>query len=148
MKMDLEQMFKNGWLVKHTPSKEEITDLLGVIDRDLESSRVPGLSPDWQLNIAYNAALQIAITALAASGYRPGREAHHYRAIESLEYTMDVDAETVNLLDSFRKKRNFSGYDRAGTTSAQEADEMYKLAHDLRQKIDIWLRTCYPQFIE
>ncbi len=146
--MDLEQMFRNGWLVKHTPSKQEITDLLGVAERDITSSRVPDLSPDWQLNIAYNAALQIAIAALAASGYRPGREAHHYHAIESLEYTLGVSSDTVNLLDTFRKKRNFSGYDRAGTTSTQEADEMYKLAYDLRKKLHSWLLTCHPELIE
>jgi hypothetical protein len=49
---------------------------------------VPHLSPDWRLNIAYNAALQAATAALAAAGYRASREAHHCRAIQSLAFTI------------------------------------------------------------
>jgi hypothetical protein len=47
-------------------SPQEIADLLAIVDRDLHNSQVDDLSPDWQLNIAYNAALQAAKAALAA----------------------------------------------------------------------------------
>ncbi len=68
--MSLQNWLNNGWLTKHQTSSQEITALLGVADRDLSDCRTSGLSPDWQLNIAYNAALQTATAALAASGYR------------------------------------------------------------------------------
>ena len=86
--MSLKIWLSNGWLKEHQPNSQEITELLAAADRDLSDSRTPGLSPDWQLNIAYNAALQIATAALAASGYRAVREAHHYRTIKSLCYTI------------------------------------------------------------
>ena len=63
--MSLKDWLKNGWLVEHKTSPQEITDLLGVMDRDLADCETPGLSPDWRLNIAYNAALQAATAALA-----------------------------------------------------------------------------------
>lgn len=54
------------------------------------------MSPDWKLNIAYNAALQAATAALAASGYRAAREQHHYRTIQSLAHTLGWKAARVN----------------------------------------------------
>lgn len=42
------------------------------MDRDLADSEAEGLSPDWRMNIAYNAALQAATAALAAAGERIG----------------------------------------------------------------------------
>jgi hypothetical protein len=67
-------------LVKHTTSSQEIADLLGVADRDLTD---------------YNAVLQSATAALAAAGYRPSRESHHYRVIQSLAYTIDASPELI-----------------------------------------------------
>ena len=93
--MSLQDWLKNGWLVEHQTSRQEMVDLLAMADRDLAQSRMPHLSPDWQLNIAYNAALQAATAALAASGYRAAREAHHYRVIQSLAFTIKVDPRLI-----------------------------------------------------
>ena len=70
--MSLQDWLRNGWLVEHRTSRQEIADLLAVADRDLGQCRAPGLNPDWQLNIAYNAALQLAAAALGAAGSGPG----------------------------------------------------------------------------
>jgi hypothetical protein len=68
--MSLSDWQRHGWLTSHETSREEVVDLLGVVDRDLADCRISGLSADWRLNIAYNAALQAATAALAAAGYR------------------------------------------------------------------------------
>ena len=68
--MSLGDWLRNGWLVEHTTSTAEIGELLAIADRDLADCRVQGLSPEWRLNIAYNAALQASTAALAACGYR------------------------------------------------------------------------------
>src|SRR5712692_4899199 len=122
--MSLPDWQKNGWLTTHQTSRQEIADLLGVVDRDLADSQTSGLSADWRLNIAYNAALQAATAALAASGYRASRDQHHYRVIQSLELTIGADRKVVNHLDAFRKKQNIGGYERAGGISEGEAREM------------------------
>ena len=146
--MSLQNWLNNGWLTQHRTSLQEITALLAVADRDLLDCKTSGLSPDWQLNIAYNAALQTATAALAASGYRAVRDAHHYRVIQSLAHTIKADASLIALFDQFRKKRNISGYDHAGMISNQEAKEMVNLASRLRQEIEEWLRENHPDLME
>ncbi len=106
-----------------------------------------GLSADWRLNIAYNAALQVAATALAAEGYRTARESHHHRAIQSLAHTLRTDPGVIIQLDGFRKKRNISDYERAGGVSEQEAQEMAALADRLREDLIHWLRKEHPRLI-
>jgi uncharacterized protein (UPF0332 family) len=145
--MSLEDWLSSGWLTKHKPSPREIAELFGVADRDLTDSQTKGLSPDSQLSLAYNAALQMATAALAAAGYRAAREAHHYRVIQSLTYTISAKADLVAQLDGFRKKRNISDYERAGAVSAQEAKEMFTLAKTLWKTVTEWLRKNHPELM-
>jgi len=70
-----------------------------VADHDLADCQAEGLSPDWHLSIAYNAALQLATAALAASGCRSYREAHHYRVIQSRGLTIGADQGLICQLD-------------------------------------------------
>jgi hypothetical protein len=89
-----------GWLVDHEPSRDETRSLLGVIDRDLRDSAVQVLSPDAQLGLAYNAALQVGTIALAAHGDRASRERKQYVTIQSLAVTIGADPAIVRRLDS------------------------------------------------
>ncbi|HTY23890.1 MAG TPA: hypothetical protein VMC85_12205 [Desulfomonilaceae bacterium] len=142
--MSLEDWLKNGWLVEHKTSPAEITELLAITDRDLADCRVQGLSSDWRLNIAYNAALQAATAALAACGYRAAREAHHYRVIQTLALTIGADTKVVRQFYLFRKKRNIGGYERVGTVSDQEAKEMIGLAEQIQQEVKDWMKSHRP----
>jgi hypothetical protein len=144
MIVSLEDWLANHWLVAHEPTAQEIADLFAVVDRDLSDASVPRLSPDWQLGITYNAALQLATLALAAEGYRPGRERAHERAILSLRETVGVSARTVDFLDAIRRKRNQINYEHAGTTSAAEADELRRVVTALRADVAKWLRKRHP----
>jgi hypothetical protein len=103
--VSLKDWARSGWLIEHVTGVQEITGLLEVADRDLAESQTQGLSPDWKLSIAYNAALQATTAALAACGFRAAREAHHYRVIQSLAYTVGADAKLITQFDRFRKKR-------------------------------------------
>ncbi len=145
--MSLNDWVKNGWLVVHKTSPQEIKDLLGVTERDLRDCAAKGLSDDWRLAIAYNAALQCATAALAASGFRASREAHHFRIIQSLSFTLSLETEQVGLLDAFRKKRNTCDYERAGVASTAEANEITSLARELRQRLEVWLLQNHPELL-
>jgi len=140
----LRDWLKNGWLTEHETTRQEIADLLSLIDRDLSDCQSPGLSADWRLGIAYNAALQVAVAGLAAEGYRVARESHHFRAVQSLAFTLGSDGPLIAQLDAFRKKRNISDYERAGSVSTQEAQEMIDLAGRLREDLVRWLRRSHP----
>jgi hypothetical protein len=145
--MTLRDWLKSTWLIEHETSLQEIADLLSIIDRDLEDCQSSGLSPDWKMAIAYNAALQVAVAGLAAAGYRVARESHHFRAIQSLALTLGCSNSLIIQLDAFRKKRNISDYERAGSVSDREAEEMAALASRLRAELLDWLRRVHPELL-
>ena len=138
---------RNSWLTEHETSPEEIGSLLAIVERDLGNAAIADLSPDWKLNIAYNAVLQAATAALAASGYRAAREQHHYRTIQSLAHTFGWKAARVNQIDRFRKKRNIGGYETAGLVSDREALELLQLAVALRDEVVAWLHAHHPDLL-
>ena len=134
--MSLSDWERSGWLLPHRTSPREIADLLGVVERDLADSQTAGLSTDWRLNIAYNAALQAATAALAASGYRASRDQHHYRVIQSLELTIGADRKVVSRLDAF--PRALSSRAKRGISEG-EAREMRELARSIARDVRAWL---------
>ena len=145
--MSLGDWVKAQWLTEQKSSREEIGNLFGVADRDLRDCQIKGLSEDARLAIAYNGALQSAMAALAAVGYRPSRDAHHYRTSLSLEFTSGADSRLIAKFDAFRKKRNLGDYSIAGSTSTKEAEEMVALAQQLRKEAEDWIRANYPQLL-
>jgi hypothetical protein len=146
--MSLLDWLKNGWIEEHTTSKREISDLLIAAARDLKTSLQMDLDTDWRFNIAYNGALQIAAAALAATGYRARRDAHHFRVIQSLRFTIGAESELIDLLDHFRQKRNRGTYERAGMISDHEAQEIQELAEVLRDRTVPWLKLNHPELID
>lgn len=142
--MTLQNWLRNSWLVQHTASVEEISNLLAISDRDLAACQVRELPTDWRFAIAYNAALQAATAALAAAGYRASRDNHHYRVIQSLEFTTAPGRKFIDTLDSFRKKRNISSYDLSGAISDKEANEMANMAKALRRDVQEWIGKTHP----
>ena len=138
--MSLPDWERNGWLTRHETTRAEIRELLLIVERDLADSAAEGLSADWRMNIAYNAALQSATAALAAAGYRALRDSHHYRVIQSLCETISADRSDVAMFDAFRKKRNITGYERVGLVSDLDAETMRAFALRLRDDVIAWLR--------
>jgi len=59
--MSLQSWSADGLLVPHRVSRDEVAALLAMVHHSLEQCRIAGLSPDWQLNIAYNGVLQPSI---------------------------------------------------------------------------------------
>jgi hypothetical protein len=90
---------------------------------------VKQLPADWRFTIAYNAGLQAATAALAAAGYRATRDNHHFRVIQSLEFTTGPGRKFIDTLDGFRKKRNVSSYDVAGAVSDKQAKKRTRCAN-------------------
>jgi hypothetical protein len=146
--MSLQSWLQNSWLVQHTTTAEEIANLLALSDRDLAACQVKQLPADWRFAIAYNAALQAATAALAAAGYRAARDNHHYRVIQSLEFTTAPSRKLIDAFDGFRKKRNISSYDLAGSVSDKEADEVFRLATSLRRDVENWIRATRPALLK
>ena len=79
--MSIDNFLKNGILVKQDSSMYEISDLIKIVERDLEDSGQTEISSDWQFGIAYNAALKLANILVRASGYRVKGQGHHMNTI-------------------------------------------------------------------
>lgn len=56
--MSLNDWQKNGWLQPHQTSREEVQNILKIIERDLQDSQLSDLSLDWRFAISDNAVLQ------------------------------------------------------------------------------------------
>ena len=105
---------------------------------------MPGLGPEWRFDIAYNAALQLAVAALAASGFQAERQNKHQRAIECLAFTIQLENADVDFLNGCRRKRNTAVYDRIGQISDSEAAEVLAFAQRLRTFVGRWLKREHP----
>ena len=68
--MSLELWKQNGWLRDYQTSPDEIGNILGLVERDLDDAACEEISLDWRFSIAYNAGLQLATAVLFAAGYR------------------------------------------------------------------------------
>ena len=150
MSTTLDGWVSSGSLQRHETSPGEIADLLSVVERDIAAAQTPGLSDDWKLAIAYNAALQAAKAALAAAGFRvsPSEKGHHYRLVESLRHTIEAPGRDVDLLQRMKKKRHVSDYEVAGAVSEREALEMHELAVRVRELVVHWLRAQHPDLLK
>ncbi len=91
-------------LVAEVPDKRTIAELREVADRELQDADAV-ISSEGKLMHAHNACLAIAAAALAAEGYRlrRGTPDHHWRLIESLEFTLGLSPRQVRDFRSIGK---------------------------------------------
>ena len=142
--MSLEQWAKNGWLRPHKSSRQEIANLLEIVDRDLKDAE-SNISSDWQFGIAYNAALKLCTILLHASGYRPEQKLGHYRTVTALPLILGEEQnDNAEYLDVCRGKRNTVEYDAAGAVTRDEARELISFAKEMRQGVLDWLKKSHP----
>jgi hypothetical protein len=142
--MRLQQWAANGWLRPHQTNKQQIADLLAIVERDLADSERE-LSADWQFGIAYNASLKLCTILLYANGYRPEKNLAHYRTLRALPLILGAErADDADYLDACRAKRNTAEYDAAGTVSRSEAGELRNFTRLLHQDVLAWLLLNHP----
>ncbi|MDB6126272.1 MAG: hypothetical protein JWM35_168 [Verrucomicrobia bacterium] len=144
--MSLGDWANAGWLKPHKTSRQQIADLLSIVDRDLEDAD-RGLSPDWQFGIAYNAALKLCTVMLYVEGWRPEKNLAHYRTLQSMPLILSAEyQDDADYLDACRTKRNVAEYDAPGRVSAKEARELAEFVEELRHLVIKWLRRSHPEF--
>jgi len=145
--MSLAQWHKNGWLKLHQSTAQEIADLLEIARRDIVDSSAENLSPDWCFGIAYNAALKLCAVLLRAEGFQAEKNLNHYRTIQAMGVILPGRKEDVAYLDACRAKRNTAEYDRAGTVSCQEAQELVEFVKELEPEVIGWLKKNNPELV-
>jgi hypothetical protein len=121
-----------------------VARLLAVADRGLADAAVTLVSTDARVGFAHGLVLAAAAAALAAEGYRAGKQRHHERLLDSLRYTIGLDARRLKQLPDVRRARNAMTYEQPGETTPEEADEIVERARAVRDAVMAWLRTEHP----
>ena len=143
--MTLKLWENNGWLKPHQTSREEIGNLLAIVDRDLEDAQ-GSISPDWRFNIAYNAALKLCTILLYVKGYRPAHGLHHYRTIAALPLILGNHKKPdTDYLNACRIKRHTAEYDYPGVASERDAKDLLEFVRELKDEVEVWLEQEYPE---
>ena len=143
--MSLLQWQNNGWLRPHVTDKNEIANLLAIVDRDMEDAAADGISDDWKFGIAYNAALKLATIMLYVAGFKPEKNLAHYRTLLAIEFTIGVHRkDDAAYLDACRVKRNIVEYDNIGGASHAEAIELLDFVKGLKEEVLEILAEKYP----
>ena len=147
--MSLQQWLLNGWLRQDETTVAEIQQLFQVVDRDLGDALVTGLSADGCFQHAYDAALQLCMIALRASGYRVRKgQGHHKYGIDSLRYTLGNQwAEMSNHIERCSRLRGQAMYDRIGVVSEADARGLIDAASQLRTDVIDWLTSRHPDLL-
>jgi hypothetical protein len=138
--MSINNFIKSGILVKQDSSKDEIADLLKIVERDLEDSAQTEISDDWQFGIAYNAALKLANVLVRASGYRVKGQGHHMNTILMIPFILGSHKkDDADYLDACRRKRNIVEYDSVGGATAEDVRELREFVQEFQKEVLTWL---------
>ena len=145
--MNLESWLDNAWVEEHKTSKQEITNLLNIVDRDLQDVK-QNISSDSKFGLAYNAAFTLCTILLYAEGYKATRAQHHYRTIQSLPRILGISKNSdAEYLNTCRSKRNTLDYDYAGGVTAQDANELIDFVKSFKQEVIAWLNLNHPEYL-
>jgi hypothetical protein len=145
--MTLTQWLSNAWLKAVPTSRQEIANLLAIVDRDMKDA-TGSVSPDWQFGIAYNAALKLCAILLRAEGYRAAHGLQHYRTIMAMPLILEASkSDDANYLDACRTKRNKVEYDYVGGATEDDVKELLAFVKEFRQEVLAWLTENHPDLL-
>lgn len=128
-------------------SREEVNRLLAVAERNLADADVVAVSLDARIGFAHAATIAAAAAALAAEGYRAGKERHHERLLDSLRYTIGIDLRLLKQLHGVRRARNAMTYEQIGEATPADVEAIITRARSLREAVLVWLRTRHPEVV-
>ena len=133
--MSLERLLNNNKLVKYEPTKKQINELLDLIERDINDSKIPTLSIDRKFISLYSAAQTLATIILYTNGYRTRGAGHHHTTFEAARILLPKEAIVLEYFDRCRILRNKSEYERSGIVSEAEVKSLGKKVNYFRNVI-------------
>ena len=125
-------------IITEEASRTAVPALVAVVAREIaDAEGVP--SDDGRLEHAFAACVAAARAALCACGYRIRSRAHHYLAIESLQYTLGLCSEELHRLQTYRRMRARTMYDQVGIASREDAQAALAAAKAVASRLTAWL---------
>ncbi len=102
---------------------------------------------DARVGFAHAATVAVAAAALAAEGYRAGKERHHERLLDSLRPTLNIDLRLLKQFHDVRRSRNAMTYEAVGETAPEEAEAILVRAQGIRNSVASWLRARHKDLL-
>jgi hypothetical protein len=147
--MNLKEWAGHGWLKPHKTSKEEIKNLLAIVERELKDAAILALSADARFVMTYNAALKLCTIILYASGYRTGGNRAHYHTLEALPIILGNHLrQDADYLSSCLSKRNHAEYDYVDVVGEPDVEELLQFTKELKEKVLIWMQKNHAELLE
>lgn len=129
-----------------TVNHQAIKRLIDAAKRNIADSKVTAVSAENRFDAAYKAIMQIANAALQAHGFRTltSKPGHHQIMIQSLAKTLEIDNNTVILLDAMRKQRNVADYSGDIVPESTVKDCIVQ-AEKLLKTFNLWLKSNFAK---
>jgi hypothetical protein len=143
--MSLKNLADIGQLKPHNATREEIARLLASAAGALADAKRKELHTISRFDLAYKSAMQSALAALMANGYRPStsQPGHQQTTIQTLTKTIGLPAERVRLYDAFRRARNLADYE-GNPPEDQMVRECVEAAERLLAEVRAWIKKNQP----
>jgi hypothetical protein len=145
--MSLENLLKIGQLERHETDAVQVRRLLESSARCSDDARQKSITPETRLEAGYRAIMQLSMLALWANGYRPtSASGHHVTMIQSLVHSTGLDKDRMQVLDTFRVKRNAINYTGEDMDIAS-VEACIAAGEDLTHHVRNWLTINRPDLI-
>jgi hypothetical protein len=133
----LANLARIGQLDEVPPSPDVVARMLSAARQQLKEAAVMQLSNETRFDCAYDAIRAVADVALLLNGYRTltSKPGHHQTAIHTLAHTLDVDANTVCILDGLRRRRAGS-VDQGETVTDAALEECLRQSRALLRRLE------------
>jgi uncharacterized protein (UPF0332 family) len=129
---ELDNLVRIGELKPEPPARAELEGLLRSGGRRLADAERTELSLESRFDLAYNAALALALAALRAKGYR---SESRYLVFQCLQHTIDLPNEQWRVLDQAHRKRNLAEYEGEMDVDEQLVEAMLRVAREVEQRV-------------
>ena len=134
----LSDLLKRNLAERFQSDPAQIKNELAIAKNDLGAAKkMLGIREwGWAHNAAYNAMLQAGRALMFEKGYRPKSQDHHLAVVSFIEavYSKKFPEGILRSFGKARLRRNESLYDKAGSISQTQAQ-------DLVQKADVFIST-------
>ena len=138
--MTIDDLLRKGIIEKRLSSKQELQDLLNIVERDISDSKASDVSFDWQFGIAYNAALKLATILVRGSNFRVKSGGHHMNTILMIPLILgEKMKDDSEYLDACRRKRNIVEYDYIGGATDKDVKELQEFIFEFKDIVEKWL---------
>lgn len=130
------------------PDGATIRRLLEAAARNIADAQVTAVSAENRFDAAYKAIMQLANASLQANGFRTltSRPGHHQTLLQLLVKSVELENETMVLLDSLRKQRNVADYS-GDLISESTMNACIKQALELQKLVLRWFKTHHAKYL-